>query len=185
MRTPLAALLFRDGTVYFLFTLMAQLPILVPTPDQYAAIWAIWQGVAPVFTNIAVARLILNLRGVYFADSTGGEGETSLHLSSMRFRGLSSANIVGNLGATLMLPSNSAELTGIPFDARRPSDNARSRSGPAQPDEMSASEAVDINDAWDLEDETPEYCDDPFLRGMREAVTADSTGEIMMPLSHC
>ncbi|KAI0653338.1 hypothetical protein C8Q70DRAFT_937757 [Cubamyces menziesii] len=161
IRTPLASLLLRDGTIYFLITFIAQLPLLVPTRLQVSTVWSLWQYFGPVFTTIAVSRLILNLRGVYFADNAGSEGGTSLHLSATRFCGLNTANIVGNLGATLM-PSTEPE--DAPIDAHRYVDHSRAHSESIFPEWESSSEleAVGTYDAWDMEDETPEYCDDPF-----------------------
>ena len=80
-------------------------------------------------TNIAVSRLILNLRGLYFADRAGREAETSLYLSNVRLFGLNTANIVGNLGETLMLPAHSAEPDDVPpFDAHGDFDDPQSTS---------------------------------------------------------
>ncbi|KAI0327900.1 hypothetical protein GY45DRAFT_1256064, partial [Cubamyces sp. BRFM 1775] len=175
IRTPLAALLFRDGQTRYL--------ILTCHPSQHP-VWYVWQYFNQVFTNIAVSRLILNLRGIYFAESEGSEGETSLHLSDVRFRGLSTANIVGNLGATLMLSTHSAELASAPSGGRRSISHSRSHAESVLPERDGEGEMVDTHVAWDIEDEIPEYCDDPFTFGMREAVARDTIAQPTQPSSH-
>ncbi|KAI0629548.1 hypothetical protein C8Q77DRAFT_1140885 [Trametes polyzona] len=48
---------------------------------------------------------MLDLRGLYVSDrGSRGEGNSTLHLSEVRFAGLSST-LLGNLGATLQYPS--------------------------------------------------------------------------------
>lgn len=101
----------------------------------------------------------------------------------MRFRGLGTANIVGNLGATLMPSARSAELESVQFDALRSIDERYSRSEAIQPECTTGSEAADVYDAWDVEDEVPEYCDDPFTLGMRTAIS-NSMAKLAKPSSH-
>ncbi|KAJ8474387.1 hypothetical protein ONZ51_g7257 [Trametes cubensis] len=133
LRTPLSTLLLYDafipGTAYFLFMLCAQLATLLPVCMRYSTIGQIWLSFSQVLTNIAVSRLILNLRGLYFANRAGCEAETSLHLSNVRLFGLNTANIVGNLGETPMLPAHSAEPDDVPpFDAHGDFDDPQSTS---------------------------------------------------------
>ncbi|KAI0325849.1 hypothetical protein GY45DRAFT_177285 [Cubamyces sp. BRFM 1775] len=109
-RTPLPTLLLRDGTAYFLFTFVAQLPTLIPGGVLLGnTIWIVWFYFVQVLPIIVVSRFILNLRGLYFSDRPGCDSQVSLHLSDMRFPGISAADVVGNLGATLMLPMQSHE----------------------------------------------------------------------------
>ncbi|KAI0325846.1 hypothetical protein GY45DRAFT_1225507, partial [Cubamyces sp. BRFM 1775] len=106
--SPLATLLLRDGEPAqcrsVMFTLVAQLSPLVVRPS---VIWLVWPYFSQVLTIITASRLILNLRGLYFATGAGCEGgSASLAESNLRFLRLDTANIIGNLGATLILPTH-------------------------------------------------------------------------------
>ncbi|OJT08370.1 hypothetical protein TRAPUB_709 [Trametes pubescens] len=98
---------------------------------------------------------MLDLRGLYFADSGGDEeGEPPSHWSGINFRGVSSA-VVGNLGATLDLPAGSDLY---------PEDEAA---------HMTPHDSMlrEIEAEW--ADEVPEYCDDPFTTGMKSVQRSD------------
>lgn len=93
------------------------------------------------------SRFILDLRGLYFADSGGEEeSEPPSHWSSIKFRGISSV-VIGNLGATIDLAPGSA---------------LSPRNSPLTPQDPMNSEC---DTEW--EDEAPKYCDDPFTTGMK------------------
>ncbi|KAH9889270.1 hypothetical protein C8Q73DRAFT_793484 [Cubamyces lactineus] len=80
----------------------------------------IWPYFTQVFTTITVSRLILNLRGLYFATLGGCETDSLAPPveSDMRFLGLDTAHIIGNLGATLVLPTHSYQPEYEPLDMR-------------------------------------------------------------------
>ena len=119
--------------------------------------------------------MILNLRGLYFA--TGAECDANSSAprveSNMRFLGLDTANIVGNLGATLMLPTHSHQPDCDSPDERCPLEEPLSRSNSASP--RWEGEGPTEND--DNEADFPQYSADPFALGMREAIMEDSTVE--------
>ncbi|EJF60671.1 hypothetical protein DICSQDRAFT_127525 [Dichomitus squalens LYAD-421 SS1] len=73
VRTSLARVLMRDGTLYF------------------------------IFTAIILSQFMLNLRGIYFTDSYSGDSVDAGTLSFRGLPGfrVTSSNVVGNLGATV------------------------------------------------------------------------------------
>ncbi len=101
------------------------------------------------------SRFMLDLRGLYFADSGGDEeGEPPSHWSGINFRGVSSA-VVGNLGATLDLPAGSGLYPEVEAAHATPQDSV----------------FREIEAEW--ADEVPEYCDDPFTTGMKSVQRSD------------
>lgn len=94
------------------------------------------------------SRFMLDLRGIYFADSGDEESELPSHWSGINFRGVSSI-VVGNLGAT---------LDTTPGSAPNPQDSS------AAPQDSTDGEC---ESEW--EDEVPKYCDDPFTTGMKDS----------------
>ncbi|KAI0327894.1 hypothetical protein GY45DRAFT_1372762 [Cubamyces sp. BRFM 1775] len=162
--TPLASLILRDGTAYFLFILISQLAPLVLVfvqGGESSMIVQVWPYFSQVFINIALSRFVLNLRALYFADDGGSEGEMSLHSPDMRFRGIKTANIVGNLGATLMLPTHAAEYEADPFDLPRSLTDPHPEVG-LERDTENENEGQDAL----------RYSNDPFTLGILEALSA-------------
>ncbi|KAL1937856.1 hypothetical protein VTO73DRAFT_12749 [Trametes versicolor] len=155
--TPLATFLLRDGTVYFLVLVTCQvLPFItisvsrdLPTASTSAdTVFLVWPYFGQVLIVIIHSRFMLDLRGIYFADSGNEESELPSHWSGINFRGVSSI-VVGNLGAT---------LDTTPGSAPNPQDSS------AAPQDSTDGEC---ESEW--EDETPKYCNDPFATGMKDS----------------
>lgn len=92
---------------------------------------------------------MLDLRGLYFAESEAEQGQSTLHWTDVRFKGFSSA-LVGNLGATLDISTSAAMIPGD-------EDFAPVCHGP---------------DEW--EDEVPHYSNGPFKTGLKHPDTVSS-----------
>lgn len=111
------------------------------------------------FLVIVHSRFILDLRGLYFADSGNTEqSQPPSHWSGINFRGISS-RVVGNLGATLDLSPGSED--------RGPRDAALT----------TAQHSADRQLESDWEDEVAEYCDDPFTTGMKDTGSSEVAAE--------
>ncbi|KAI0351956.1 hypothetical protein OH77DRAFT_1523650 [Trametes cingulata] len=149
MPTPLATLLLRDGTAYFVAVTSLRLITLISYErgDQLI-FWLVWPYFEQVFIVIFLSRFLLNLRGLYFADQ---HGTTSLRLSDVEFRSFS-AGIVGNLGATLRTTSSVSMNIG----AHDPTVPATSSGG------------LDRDHDHDTDDEVSASCLDPFKAGLTE-----------------
>ncbi|THG92567.1 hypothetical protein EW026_g8373 [Hermanssonia centrifuga] len=130
VRTPLSALLLRDGTVYFAaFLAMNIAQVLVATMPSL-------QNVAPVgsiilvLTPILISRFLLNLRQL-------GEPENEIQscfdpqFSVLGFRVPTSTSIVGNMGADLD-HSPAEETDYVAEDADVGSRHDASMDGPAE-----------------------------------------------------
>ncbi|KAH9889273.1 hypothetical protein C8Q73DRAFT_654019 [Cubamyces lactineus] len=180
VRAPLATLVLRDGTAYFLILLVIQLVTIISNQVSLSlTIWLVWPYFDQVLTVIFLSRFMLDLRGLYFADRAGREAETSLHWSDVQFHGFTAANVVGNLGATL-----STTLTlSIHSDVSEyePSDARGGRSDPVLGE--GAGERRNEYDLWELADDLPEYSSDPFALGMRTADAAGSMVRLEKPSS--
>lgn len=107
---------------------------------------------------IVHSRFMLGLRGLYFADGDRVESDSTSYWSNINFHGIS-ANIVGNLGATLDLPVGSGFY---PEDEAAPA----MTQGPANCERGGKCEAE-----WT--DEVPQYCEDPFTTGMNSIQKCD------------
>lgn len=96
---------------------------------------------------------MLDLRGIYFTGRDGREADTTLHLSDVRFEGITST-IIGNLGST-----TSAAQVEIP--------------GPEIPEDSDASPGPESADSlerrhvWEWRDDEVELSDDPFKAGFQ------------------
>lgn len=106
IQTSLMAMLFRDGTVYFVFLLLLNVVDLVNIHMKFELITAITE----VITSILISRFILNLRSVYMVSQCSFG--SSFHAS--RFDDILVLNtVVGNLGAPFdigMYPEDADEL---------------------------------------------------------------------------
>ncbi|PCH34963.1 hypothetical protein WOLCODRAFT_155608 [Wolfiporia cocos MD-104 SS10] len=94
----LVALIFRDGTLYFVTTIVLNVINLVAIKfGDFGSVPALTE----VLISISISRFILNLRGVYLAQNgSRSYNESSLQptwMSSLQF----ADDIVGNLGAPL------------------------------------------------------------------------------------
>ncbi|KAI9059899.1 hypothetical protein FKP32DRAFT_1579041 [Trametes sanguinea] len=151
MRTPLATLLLRDGTAYFLVLLLIQVITIIS--NRKLTIWLVWPYFDQVLTVIFLSRFMLDLRGLYFAERGGPEDQTSLHLSDVKFQGFASG-MVGNFGATLNT-TLAVDVPGLDSPSTEGSDTA------------SYSE---MRFHWEWDDDEQEYCNDPFVAGMKAQV---------------
>ncbi|KAI0365086.1 hypothetical protein BV20DRAFT_954980 [Pilatotrama ljubarskyi] len=152
MRTPLATLLLRDGTAYFLVLLVIQLITIVSNEvgtSVKLTIWLVWPYFEQAIIVIFHSRFMLDLRGLYFAESGDRDTTTSLHFSDVKFQGFTS-DVVGNFGATL------STTLGLPM---------RSGTGDT-PSPATSSEAFDRESRDDWDDDLCEYCVDPFKTGL-------------------
>ena len=108
---------------------------------------------------------MLSLRGLYFPnpDSTASTGSQLI----FNMRGLSSSRVVGNLGATVITEATRSRSVGI--RERRGSGHWNGQAG-GSTGEIIGNEEHDVWSEWDdLEDEEPQYSDDPFKLGMKQA----------------
>ncbi|KAI0667272.1 hypothetical protein C8Q78DRAFT_1082392 [Trametes maxima] len=105
LETPLVTLLLRDGTIYFAIILFVQVfSIVSESAGSDFILWDVWPYFDQVLTVIFSCRFMLNLRGIYLADSadetTFTSGDThfprSGNLSMLHF-----SSVVGNMGAPL------------------------------------------------------------------------------------
>ncbi|KAI8971010.1 hypothetical protein BD414DRAFT_501370 [Trametes punicea] len=168
VRTPLATLLLRDGTAYFLIILAIQVvSIIADHIGSPLTIWLVWPYFDQVLTVIFLSRFMLDLRGLYFADRADRDAETSLHLSDVNFHGVTS-NIVGNLGATL---TNTLTLPA-------PSDTSASNS------DSSSYTGVRYRCEWDDDDsDLLEYCNDPFAVGLKAKDATETSPRLVTELA--
>ncbi|KAI0365082.1 hypothetical protein BV20DRAFT_955068 [Pilatotrama ljubarskyi] len=153
MRTPLATLLLRDGKYHIVHVLLV-LQLITIISNQVGAlvkltIWLVWPYFDQVITVIFLSRFMLDLRGLYFAESGDKDATTSLHLSDVKFQGFTS-DVVGNFGATLN--------TTLDLSMHSSTDDTAS---PA-----TSSDALDRDYHWD--DDLPEYCVNPFKAGLND-----------------
>ncbi|TBU23600.1 hypothetical protein BD311DRAFT_768143 [Dichomitus squalens] len=116
---PLTTLLIRDG-------------------EHYSSIFAmVWPYFNQCFSVMILTRFMLDLRGLYFPDNTSSQGSSSLVFRALSKVHVTSANMVGTLGATV----------------RTGTDHSLS------PDELEW-------EADGLGDEEPQFSLDPFREGM-------------------
>ncbi|KAI0629550.1 hypothetical protein C8Q77DRAFT_1161150 [Trametes polyzona] len=148
-RTPLATLLLRDGTVYFLILLTVQLSWLILVLTESSA--STWSLVSLYFGQVLVvilhSRFMLDLRGLYFATDDRRQNRSA---RSEKKATDFSASVIGNLGATVMSHSSGG-------------------SGPLREMEEGTSGAnsspfVDAHEPG--EEDAPEYSENPFFVGM-------------------
>ncbi|KAL1937855.1 hypothetical protein VTO73DRAFT_12748 [Trametes versicolor] len=153
---PLATLLLRDGTIYFLIILAFQIIQLSTSfGDGTLSVWPYFNQVLLVIVH---SRFMIGLRGLYFADRGAAESEPTAHWSSINFHSVS-ASLVGNLGATL--------------DLATVSDDRQWASLTTPQDAMDGH----IDSGSDWEDEAPEYCNDPFTTGMKDTERCEGAAE--------
>ncbi|RDX48618.1 hypothetical protein OH76DRAFT_1483717 [Lentinus brumalis] len=183
VRTPLATLLLRDGTAYFLILLVIQVVTIVTSQvGSSLTVWLVWPYFDQVFTVIFLSRFMLDLRGLYFSEHVNADGnatDTTTRsgrvLSDIRF---TTSNIVGNLGATL-----STTLTY--------SDFSTTSSVSSHPEEDThASEKAGLGLPEWYKDEVPRYANHPFEEGMMFPILVDvprvtdvELGEVQSPIS--
>ncbi|RPD57834.1 hypothetical protein L226DRAFT_540198 [Lentinus tigrinus ALCF2SS1-7] len=164
VRTPLATLLLRDGTAYFLILLAIQIITIVSSQiGSSLTVWLVWPYFDQIFTVIFLSRFMLDLRGLYFSEHVNAEGNAtdtttrSGHvLSDIRF---TTSNVVGNLGATL-----STTLTYSDFSATSSVVSSHPESGGGEKQKQGQGQGQVCPD-W-YEDEVPKYADHPFEEGM-------------------
>lgn len=107
IHTPVAALILRDGTIYFGAILVVQILAIVSSQQGSGFIlWDVWVYFAQIVTVIFLSRFMLNLRGVYLK-SSGGELTSIFAVSDVQF----ATNIVGNLGAPLDVGNTATSTT--------------------------------------------------------------------------
>ncbi|KAL1937879.1 hypothetical protein VTO73DRAFT_12772 [Trametes versicolor] len=170
-RTPLATLLLRDGTAYFLISLIVEIVTIVSNSmGEDNTVWLVWPYFEQVLTVICFSRFMLDLRGVYFAGCDGREGDTTLHLSDVNFEGITST-IIGNLGTTTF----STQIQ-IPTPEHTHEDKL-SPSGPVH--------SLEQRYAWEWRDEEVELSDNPFRTGFQSpekppVFVVSETGEAEM-----
>ncbi|KAI0653342.1 hypothetical protein C8Q70DRAFT_927948 [Cubamyces menziesii] len=186
VRAPLATLLLRDGTAYFLVLLVIQLVTIISnkvSPSCSLTIWLVWPYFDQVLTVIFLSRFMLDLRGLYFADRARCDAESSLHWSDVQFHGFTAANVVGNMGATLSTTLTLSMHSDV--SEYEPSHAGDGRSGPAfsEGEDEGAGERRNRYEMWELADDLPEYSSDPFALGMRTAAAADSMVKVEKPSS--
>lgn len=100
---------------------------------------------------------MLSLRGIYFTGRQGRDADTTLHLSDVKFEGITST-VLGNLGATLTTTLSIS----VPPHSPRSSDMEPSPAGSS--DTLEGEGAY----AWEWCDEQVEYSDDPFRAGLTQ-----------------
>ncbi|KAI0740858.1 hypothetical protein C8Q76DRAFT_853142 [Earliella scabrosa] len=162
-RPPIAWFLFRDGTVYFALTFtntLVQLFYILQTTLSTTEMHAIlcigfWLSFSPTFTVIVLSRFILGLRGLYFSDSDPPVSDDAIHeyppgsgaytpvpsTAETRQSLLSSSRLLGNLGATVDIPTDDSERAGM-----------------------------EDHDEEDEEDEVPQFSRYPFVTGLEDCV---------------
>ncbi|THH00332.1 hypothetical protein EW026_g2162 [Hermanssonia centrifuga] len=132
VRTPLSALLLRDGTVYF-FALLAMniAVILVNTVPPLQTASPI-SDIIPALTPILISRFLLNLRQL---GETDAETQSSFNsqFSIAGFRIPASTSLVETMGADLQDHDTAEEVDDEAEDVGVSSRNKTSMSGPAEP----------------------------------------------------
>ncbi|TFK88256.1 hypothetical protein K466DRAFT_547432 [Polyporus arcularius HHB13444] len=105
IRTPLTTFLLRDGTLYFGVFLAMQILFTALTTvkvNESTQFLLVLPNFEEVLTAIFLSRFTLDLRGLHFADIDDSRGpSTSLIARALDRIPISSARIVGHLGATL------------------------------------------------------------------------------------
>ncbi|TBU53136.1 hypothetical protein BD310DRAFT_830778, partial [Dichomitus squalens] len=132
---PLTTLLIRDGEHYVISEYSHQSSILIHGKSSIFAM--VWPYFNQCFSVMILTRFMLDLRGLYFPDNTSSQGSSSLVFRALSKVHVTSANMVGNLGATV----------------RTGTDHSLS------PDELEW-------EADGLGDEEPQFSLDPFREGM-------------------
>ncbi|RDX48635.1 hypothetical protein OH76DRAFT_1556930 [Lentinus brumalis] len=185
VRTPLATLLLRDGTAYFLILLVPKiLTIIGYQIESPLILWLLWPYFDQVFTVIFLSRFMLDLRGIYFAEHITDDGNAtgtatrSVRMPSGSDIRFTTSNIVGNLGATL-----STTLTHSDFPTTYPA------SSHPEGDTRASEEAGLGLPEWYM-DEVPRYTSHPFEEGMMLPIWVDDPRvtdvvleEVQSPLS--
>ncbi|GBE84785.1 hypothetical protein SCP_0607650 [Sparassis crispa] len=99
MKAPLATLLLRDGTVYFLLFFISDIITLVASLNDtfYYVDCLTWPA-----SSMVLSSFILNLREIYMSDTSGPYSRPSFDVSRASDLRLAS-RIVGNIGAPLSL----------------------------------------------------------------------------------
>ncbi|TBU33978.1 hypothetical protein BD311DRAFT_773874 [Dichomitus squalens] len=186
VRTPLATLLLRDGTAYFIILLLLETVTLVSSNiGSQLTVWMIWPYFAQVLTVIFLSRLMLDLRGLYFADHAprvhggpsapaGAESTFSVKMSDIRFN---TSRIVGNMGATLSHPDHTSSISS---DASGFAGTHDAESRAVHEDGIEEVKRSGEGDGW-YEDEKPIFVSDPFREGLRPPVMVDI--ELEAPIS--
>ncbi|KAI1790332.1 hypothetical protein LXA43DRAFT_1062142 [Ganoderma leucocontextum] len=156
MRTPLATLLLRDGTAYFIVLLLVQVITIVSSQvGSTILVWLVWPYFDQVLTVIFLSRFMLDLRGLHFSERQppGISGaESTAKMSDIRF---DSSRVVGNLGATLSYP----DFTSRTSISSRASEH---------PHDLEIEEVERDRAEWPwYGDEKAMYADDPFKAGLR------------------
>ncbi|TFK90250.1 hypothetical protein K466DRAFT_597097 [Polyporus arcularius HHB13444] len=160
VRTPLATMLFRDGTAYFLIVLAIQVLTIVSNQvGSLLDVLDVWPYFDQVLTVIFLSHFMLDLRGLYFADhATDTTTRSGRMPSDLRF---TTSNIVGNLGATL-----STTLTHSDFPTTYPVTS--------HPEEDTrASEEAGLGLLERYKEEVPRYTSHPFEEGMMLPIGVD------------
>ncbi|KAI0800202.1 hypothetical protein C8Q74DRAFT_1235040 [Fomes fomentarius] len=187
--TPLATLLLRDGTAYFLVLLLIQIVSIISSQvGSSITVWLVWPYFEQVLTVIFLSRFMLDLRGLYIQpgatheESTDGSGHT---FSDIRF---TTSLVVGNLGAPLSYaPCDSKDSCSLSPSARgrdgdiegsndnqgghgievvsRP-DPSRIEDGREESEWTEKERAEKESMEW-YEDESPAFVRDPFTTGMK------------------
>ncbi|KAM5537917.1 hypothetical protein V8D89_008393 [Ganoderma adspersum] len=181
MHAPLATLLLRDGTAYFIILLLIQLITIISSHiGSKITVWIVWPYFDQVLTVIFLSRFMLDLRGIQFSGREPGiPGAESTfsgpgRVSDIRF---DTSRIVGNLGATLSYPD---------FASRSSVSSKPSRS-PEHGGEIEEVERDGLGggDEWPwYGDEKPVYADDPFKAGLlRQPPVVVDIIELQEPLS--
>ncbi|KAL1945435.1 hypothetical protein VTO73DRAFT_2286 [Trametes versicolor] len=151
--TPLATLILRDGTAYFMVLLVIQMITIVSNQIGHAlTIWLVWPYFDQVITVIFLSRFILDLRAIHLKMGDGREIDTTLHLSDVKFEGITST-MIGNLGSTTF----STQIE-IPMPEHT-EDSEVSPTGSA--------DSFERRYAWEWRDEEVEFSDDPFRAGFQ------------------
>ncbi|EJF60686.1 hypothetical protein DICSQDRAFT_137227 [Dichomitus squalens LYAD-421 SS1] len=186
VRTPLATLLLRDGTAYFIILLLLEIVTLVTSNiGSQLTVWMVWPYFSQVFTVIFLSRFMLDLRGLYFADRAprvhggpsapaGAESTFSVKMSDIHFN---ISRIVGNMGATLSHPDNTSSISS---DASGFASTLDVESRAAHVDGIKEVKRSGEGDGW-YEDEKPIFVSDPFREGLRPPVMVDI--ELEAPIS--
>ncbi|TBU37654.1 hypothetical protein BD309DRAFT_973604 [Dichomitus squalens] len=146
VHAPLTTLLLRDGTAYFVTLFPSKAVSIVSSlTDSPSTFLRVWPYFDEVLTVCFLCRFLLDLRGIYFSDGVENELEGSMHLSNVNF---STANVIGNLGATSM----------IPFHCRGFQDDSDG-------DGVYDVDNPDYEDGED-DEEQPQFRSDPFKDGI-------------------
>ncbi|KAI0783711.1 hypothetical protein C8Q75DRAFT_833280 [Abortiporus biennis] len=149
-KTPLATLLLRDGTVYFVIILVIQIFAIISSQVGSGFIlWDVWTYFAQILIVIFLCRFMLNLRGVNLGSTIQDESQlatsqnnTLTRLSDLHF----ATNMVGNLAAPLA--SVGTFRTGT-------SSGSSDRNGYDEVDDGLEDESIEM-----------EFTKDPFIAGL-------------------